>query len=653
MPDRSFSTFRAVIPFVVVVLAAALTTYRYGLVMGLVVAGVGSLLVWAGLAVAARQERTEDPSRRRFLALSGLVGLLVALGGAELGRYVRRLTRPDPEPVLQNMARGLGSEAMEYLRRGHYPAHSGELQLVVAPFSSSNYAPESKSLVKNDPRTSHAAVWPYLERVPIVVHAPGVLKGTDTSEDRVSLADLAPTAAKLMGLDFAAPDGVPLPGVPQPAKAPKVIVTFVIDGGGWNVLRHWSPETPGNDLAWPHLMDLMKSEGTLTYTNAVMGSFPSVTACAHATIGTGAYPRHHGISGHNVRIGRDVVKAYGLEGHAEPQKYLKSPTLAEAWSEHTSDGAWIGEIGYQIWHLGMIGRGGTRPLGDKPVAIYWNDADAGRWASQNPDMFRMPNGMPARASLSSKIKSYFPPEDAATIDQGGVKLCCSPPIVEYQGDVIEAAFENEPIGKSGETSLLYINFKSPDYTGHVVNMLDPDEAAVLSAVDREIERVRKILADNFDEGEYALIVTADHGQCPLPDKVGGVRLDPIQLENDLNREFGTSVFHLLDYVAPSELFVNPRALADADLRLEDIAAFLHDYRYRDNIGDYVPRSAVEWNHLDEEILAAVMPATFLEELTDASVEGYGAGRYNRIPGVEPGPPQSPSSAFGDQVTSPS
>ena len=226
------------IPFVVVVLAAALTTFRYGLVMGLVVAAVGSLLVWGGLAFAARQERAEDPSRRRFLALSGLVGLVVALGGAEAGRLVRRWTRPDPEPVLQNMARGLGSEAMGYLRRGHYPAHSGELQLVVSPFSSSNYAPESKSLVKDDPRTSHAAVWPYLERVPILVHAPGILRGSDYREDRVTLADLAPTAAKLMGFDFAAPDGVPLPGVPQPTTPPKVIVTFVIDGGGWNVLRH-------------------------------------------------------------------------------------------------------------------------------------------------------------------------------------------------------------------------------------------------------------------------------------------------------------------------------------------------------------------------------------------------------------------------------
>ena len=121
-----------------VVLAAAVTTFRYGLVLGLVVAVVGAAIAWTATALAGRTGRPEDPSRRRFLALSGLAGLLVALGGAEAGRFIRRWTRANPDPVIQEMARGLGSEALTYLRRGHYPEHSGELQLVVTPFSSSD-----------------------------------------------------------------------------------------------------------------------------------------------------------------------------------------------------------------------------------------------------------------------------------------------------------------------------------------------------------------------------------------------------------------------------------------------------------------------------------------------------------------------------------
>ena len=439
VPEPSSSS-RTVLLYGLAVVAAVVTAFRYGLVLALVVGAACVVVVFLALVLAAREHR-EDASRRRFLALGGLIGLALATGGAELGRLVRRWTRTDPEPVIADMAAGLGSEALTYLRRGHYPGHSGELQLVVAPFSSSNYPQESTTLVKRDPRTSHAAVWPYLERVPIVLHAPGIVPGSDTYDDRVSLADLAPTTAHLMGFDFAAPDGAPLPGVARPRKPPRVIVTLVIDGGGWNVLQHWNGR-------WPNLGKLMGTEGTLVYSNAVMGSFPSVTACAHATIGTGAYPWKHGISGHNVRVGRDVVKAYGPPGRADPARFLKAPTLAEAWSEHTRDGAWIGEIGYQVWHLGMIGRGGTLPLGQKPVAIYWNDDGQGSWQPQNPDLYRLPNGMPTREELTQKVQAYFPPDEAALIDKGGIKICCSPPIVEQQGDVIRAVFDNEPFGDS-------------------------------------------------------------------------------------------------------------------------------------------------------------------------------------------------------------
>ena len=81
------------------------------------------------------------------------------------------------------------------------------------------------------------------------------------------------------------------------------------------------------------------AEGELP--NALHGSFPAVTASAHATIGTGAFPRTHGITGHNLRDGTKVRKAYGDPGRANPDDLLV-PTLADLWSEATDDRAWIG-----------------------------------------------------------------------------------------------------------------------------------------------------------------------------------------------------------------------------------------------------------------------------------------------------------------------
>ena len=244
-----------------------------GVITGVVCLGVALMATWS----VQRMSAPVDPSRRRLLALAAVLGAAAAAGGAVLGRTVRRVTRPDPRPIQEAMARDLGAEYMDMVSRAYHPDRSGDLQLLVAPYNSANYPQESRSLVPRDPRTSHASVWMYLERVPLVVVGPGVTASDST--DRVSLADVAPTVAELIGFDDfldLGREGRPLPGISRPADRPELVVTFVIDGGGWNILQEY-PD------AWPNLKRLMRDGAT--FRNAIHGSFPAVTASAHATIG--------------------------------------------------------------------------------------------------------------------------------------------------------------------------------------------------------------------------------------------------------------------------------------------------------------------------------------------------------------------------------
>jgi predicted AlkP superfamily pyrophosphatase or phosphodiesterase len=398
----------------------------------------------------------------------------------------------------------------------------------------------------------------------------------------------------------------------------------VIDGGGWNVLQHWD-DPDDTKTAWPNVKRLMR-EGAV-YRNATVGAFPAVTACAHATIGTGAFARTHGITGHNVRYRGRPVKAWGTPGEADPS-FLLVPTLADTWSEATGEGAWIGELGYQIWHLGMIGRGGTRPLGDKPVAVLWDEDGGGGWIPQNPELYRMPRAFPDLARLDELTAAYSDPgvDDRYTL-KGKKAVCCTPPIIEYQGDLIEATFDSEPIGEGPSTSLLYVNVKAPDYAGHVYNYLSLRQRFALQEVDRQIERVRAILEERFSPGEYALIVTADHGQCPTVNLAGGVRLDPIQIEEDVAHGFDTSPMRLIESVVPHEIYLSERAMLDTGVNAEDIAAWLKDYRYGENIGPYVPDEAIDRDRLDQPIFAAVMPGSYVEELAGTDLSRFGPGHY--------------------------
>ncbi len=588
-------------------------------------AGITCLAV-AILATRAilRIDSPTDPSRRRLLALAGVLGAAAATGGAALGRAIRRVTRPDPRPVQEAMARDLGAEYMELVARAYHPGRSGDLQLLVSPFNSSNYPQESVSLVPRDPRTSHASVWMYLERIPLVVYGAGI--DPSDSDERVSLADIAPTMAGLVGFDgflSLGREGRMLPDIGRPDTRPELVVTFVIDGGGWNVLHRY-PD------AWPHLRRLM-GEGA-TYRNALHGSFPAVTASAHATIGTGAFPRTHGITGHNIRDGSKVRKAYGVPGRADPGDILV-PTLADLWSDVTSGRAWVGELGYQVWHLGMLGFGARRRSGDDlPVAVYWDETgDPQDWRSHNEELFRLPDGMPSLDTFAAYQEAYTPdPDRNPAFDPTKPKNlhCCSTPVIRYQGDVIEATLANEPVGSADAPGLLFVNYKSPDYTGHVYGMYDPMTGDALRDVDEQLGRLVAQLDDLYP-GRYALIVTADHGQCPLPDAAGGVRLDPIQLWGDLEREFGGGLFGVVQNVVPSEVYLHPDVLWDAGATREDVASFLRDYPYRRNIGPYVPRDAIEQDLLDRQQFAAVFATSFLDTLAGRDLEAdFGSGIFD-------------------------
>jgi hypothetical protein len=559
-----------------------------------------------------------DPGRRNLLVAAGLGGLAWAVAGPSIGWAARKLGRPDPRPMQEAMASDLGSEYLELVRRTFIPRRAGDLQLLLAPYNSSNYPQESLSLVPQDPRTSHASVWMYLERIPLVVHAPGLVSASD-SDERVTLADLAPTTAQLMGFDGWPDDrdGSPLPlATTGSSRRPRVIVTYVIDGGGWNVLDAFPDD-------WPELRGLMGESAN--FRNAIVGSFPAVTACAHGTIGTGAFPNKHGITGHNIRDEQGLVrKAYDSPGKAQPGD-IWLPTLPDLWHEQT--GAWVGQIGYQVWHLGMMGFGGRdRPADDLPVGVYWDEDGTATWQPHNPELYRLPASMPTPEDYQRYLDEFDDPGwDAEFAPVGRQSPCCSPPIVRYQGDVIEAAFDAEPIGE-GATSLLSTTYKSPDYTGHVYGMGSPWTGLQLRAVDEQLGRLRRMLDERFP-GEYALIVTADHGQCPLPDSAGVVRLDPIQLERFIESRF-SGVTGVVESVVPSEIFLNVDRLRDnGGATIEDVAASLADYRYRQNIGAYVPRSAVEQDLLDQKEFAAVFGTTFLEALAGRDLGRYGETAY--------------------------
>ena len=174
------------------------------------------------------------------------------------------------------MARSIGGPVMEHLFRGHVPGRSGEIMLVPKP---NNYLLgewDLRTLGTDTPTlsTSHPNPWDYSTRVPIIASGGDIAAGA-TNDEVTDVAALAPTYAEMLGMDFDA-DGEPLDEVVAGfTERPKLIFSVILDGGGWNVLQ----QHPGS---WPFIQSLRDSG--ITYTNANIGSAPSITGALHATM---------------------------------------------------------------------------------------------------------------------------------------------------------------------------------------------------------------------------------------------------------------------------------------------------------------------------------------------------------------------------------
>jgi hypothetical protein len=512
---------------------------------------------------------------------------------------------------LMEMARYLGSDVIRTLVRGYVPGRSGEIVLVPEPW---NILGQWSGGLRgrDDPRTSHSTPWAYHQQVPLSLYGPGYVRSNRLSRRPVDVADLAPTLAELMDLEFEAPDGRVLREslVPRAARpgTPRAIVVVVIDGGGWNVLQQWPK-------AWPAQRRLMRA-GT-AFTNATVGSAPTVTAPIHATIGTGAYPRVHGIAENTGRLPDrsigDVTMGRG------DLSMMRSETLAAALERATDDRAWVGMLGHAWWHLTLLGPGDPA---DRDVAVVWGGGD--ETFTTNTSLYRLPSYLPPRSVLDRHLRELDATDGALdeswyddTLDEQSYTFTGNPAFAAYQGDAARAIVRREPIGRDEITDLLFVELKTGDVAGHIWNMLNPEVEAVLRVQDEVLEELVQSLDRRVGRGEYVLAMTADHGQSPVPEAVGGLRIDRSLLLDDVNARFGSVV----EAVHPGDLYLEE---AEPEL-LEEIARFIGDYRFVDGMPPGLPIDDVPADRLDERVFAAALPGWFLRDLDEEDIAGLGPG----------------------------
>lgn len=440
----------------------------------------------------------------------------------------------------------------------------------------------------------HSGPWDYLAEVPLVMFGPGFIKRSGEVDTPATMADLAPTTARLIDYNFRARAGRPLPGeLIDGPRPPRLVVVVVWDGGGTNVLREHAD-------AWPFLAKLMARGAS--YSNMTVGSAPSVTPPIHTTLGTGAWPSTHGITHVKMRI---PGGSYGDPFEGNSPALIRVPTLADDFDRDLEGRPLIGTVATVSWHLGMMGRGTLARGGDADLAILLNDVGL---TYGDPSIYSIPEiGAPeALAAETRRLDGDDGALDGEWMDHslGDTRVrYASPAYVRYQETILERLVIQEGFGADSVPDLLYTNFKSPDDGGHQWGMTSREEGAIVGSVDRALAALVRFLDSEVGRRRWVVMVTADHGQTRYPRESGAWPIRGGEMTADLNDRFDSvdNQVPLVERVTSAGISVNEDELSASGAALTDIAKTVAAYTARGNLepGQELPR---EWRSRANEAL---------------------------------------------------
>jgi Type I phosphodiesterase / nucleotide pyrophosphatase len=518
-------------------------------------------------------------------------------------------TTAPPKGFAEEVACGLPPQWLLRIYNGYNAERSADIQIL----------PKVPNFI--GAALPHVGPWDFTSDVPMFWYGPGYIKPIGPVQEPVTLADIAATLDHLLDSSFEPVDGVPMLDALVPAEErpepPRLIIVQIWDGAGRNVLAQW-PD------AWPNLA-AMRPEGAW-YEHATVGSSPTSSAQDHAIVGTGAFPSHHGVVGHTLRIDGQLVSPW-KDGPRE----LLVETFADHYDLEHDNRPLIGESGTVPIQLGMMSRGAFAEGGDKDLAVLRTPGNAETLGAEGVE-WNLPAGYeewyeyaPYANDLPA-LSTYF---DDVELDMGDGKRdglwhgrafedseelldgFHTPARVPYQTRLIEEMITREGFGADETPDLFYVNYKLIDALGHLFGIQDPAIRDALAAQDASFVDLIDFLNEKVGEGRWVILTTADHGSLKSVQTTGAFQISGEAVASGINQQFDTDGDEtaIVEQVKQTEIFINVPEAEEQDVTLEDISRFIMDLRQSD-----VPFPGFDVPSPNEKVFEAAFPAEVLTSL---------------------------------------
>lgn len=331
-----------------------------------------------------------------------------------------------------------------------------------------------------------------------------------------------------------------LPGISQnntTLQRPKLVVGIVVDQMRWDYLYRYYDrysETGG--------FKRLINQG-YSCDNTLIPYTPTITACGHACIFTGAVPAINGITGNDwwddnkknyVYCTEDnqakTVGSNSTNGQMSPENLLVT-TIGDELRLATN-------FRSKVIGIALKDRGAILPAGHSANGAYWYDNTTGDWVSSSYYIKELPSW--AKNLNAKKLPDQYYAQDWNTLYPVSTYVQSAPTTKKFPlqlknfvgknyevisatpygnsltVDMAKAAIEGDQLGADAFTDLLTVSFSTPDYIGHAYGPNSIEQEDCFLKLDKDLGNFLDFLDEKIGKGEYVIFLTADHGAANMP-----------------------------------------------------------------------------------------------------------------------------------------
>src|SRR5690606_31181521 len=192
-------------------------------------------------------------------------------------------------------------------------------------------------------------------------------------------------------------------------------------------------------------------------------------------------------------------------------------------------------------------------------------------------------------------------------------------------DFAIAAIKGEQLGQDNITDVLTVSFSSPDYIGHNFGVNSKEIEDTYIRLDKDLERLFKVLDESVGKGDYTVFLTADHAAVDVPAYLGSVNIPSGYLdskgERDRLKEFMTTKFgsaDLIENMSNGQVFLNRDKINELSLNLE-------------NVQETVVNEMITYPNIDKVYTAKTMASNSFTDGIEALLQkGYNQKRSGDV-----------------------